>query len=117
MNRTELAAVWPPSAAACAAAGHERMRPLAAIRAKCLDCTCYQIQEVKLCEALNCPLWPFRAGHHPYKKSPSKGGVPRERSATGTWIASGTLQQEQPSIVGDIPESEASRTEASVVED
>ena len=117
MNRTELAAVWPPSSAVCTAAGHERMRPLAAIRAKCLDCTCYQIQEVRLCEAIKCPLWPFRAGRHPYKKPPSNSGAPRERSATGAWIASGTSSQENPSNGGGLSESEASRTEASVLED
>lgn len=40
-----------------------------AIRRKCLDCSGGQIVEVKLCEAVGCSLWPFRAGRHPYTKS------------------------------------------------
>ena len=116
MNRTELAAVWPPSAVACIAAGHKRMRPLAAIRAKCLDCTCYQVQEVKLCEAVKCPLWPFGAGRHPYKKPPSTSGAPRERSATGTWIALDAPSQKSPANDGGLSEGKASGTDSSVVE-
>ena len=47
-------------------AGHKPQSPLRAIRAKCLDCSCYQVSEVRLCEAVKCPLWPFRAGKHPW---------------------------------------------------
>jgi hypothetical protein len=63
-SRTELAAVWRTEVAR--AAGHEnRTLPLEAIRAKCLDCSCYRANEVRLCEAVKCPLWPFRAGRYP----------------------------------------------------
>ncbi|MBG6148461.1 hypothetical protein IWQ51_006624 [Labrenzia sp. EL_142] len=65
-GRTKLAAVWPPTAEIAEEAGHERMSPIQAIRAKCLDCSVYQPSEVRLCEAVNCSLWPFRAGQHPY---------------------------------------------------
>src|SRR5437763_1036341 len=68
MNRTAFASVWPPDARAIAEAGHKPMSPIEAIRRKCLDCSCYQPSEVKLCQALACPLWPFRAGRHPYTK-------------------------------------------------
>jgi hypothetical protein len=68
MNRTELASVWPPTAGIAGEAGHKQMSPLEAIRLKCLDCCCYQPSEVRLCEAVTCPLWPFRAGKHPYTK-------------------------------------------------
>lgn len=30
------------------------------IRAKCLDCCCWQRREVQLCTASACPLWPYR---------------------------------------------------------
>jgi hypothetical protein len=40
-----------------------------AIREKCLDCSCGQPSEVRLCESVKCPLWPFRAGQHPYTSS------------------------------------------------
>jgi hypothetical protein len=65
-SRTQLAAIWPPTSEVAREAGHEPMSLLRAIRAKCLDCSCYQIGEVRLCEAVKCPLWPFRAGKHPW---------------------------------------------------
>ena len=65
-SRTELAATWPPTAEVARQAGHDdRTLPLQAIRRKCLDCSCYQPSEVRQCEAVNCPLWPFRAGKYP----------------------------------------------------
>lgn len=41
--------------------------PLKAIRKKCLDCSCYQYKEVKLCPLTNCTLWPYRMGKRPQK--------------------------------------------------
>ncbi|CUU20843.1 hypothetical protein CDS [Bradyrhizobium sp.] len=72
ISRTELAAIWPPTAEAARAAGHEQQSPLRAIRAKCLDCSCYQLAEIRLCAAVKCPLWPFRAGKHPWLASAGK---------------------------------------------
>ena len=46
----------------------EMLSPLKAIRAKCLDCTAEQPQEVRLCPSENCPLWPYRMGHNPNRK-------------------------------------------------
>ena len=40
---------------------------LKTIRARCMDCCGYQPDEVKLCPAEDCPLWPFRLGKDPYK--------------------------------------------------
>ena len=42
--------------------------PLKAIRAKCIECSCGQKNEVKLCPVTGCPLYPFRIGKNPYKK-------------------------------------------------
>ncbi len=39
--------------------------PLRAIRAKCLDCCCGQIVEVRNCTAFKCPLNPYKMGHKP----------------------------------------------------
>lgn len=64
--RIALAAVWPPTAEVARTAGHKPMSPLTAIRRKCLDCSCYQPGEVRQCQAIACPLWPFRAGRHPW---------------------------------------------------
>ena len=61
-SRTEFAATWPPTSEAAREAGHKPVSPLKAIRAKCLDCSCYQLNEIRLCEATGCALWPFRAG-------------------------------------------------------
>ena len=65
-SRTELAVIWPPTAAAARQAGHAPQSPLTAIREKCRDCSCYQLTEIRLCEAAGCALWPFRAGKHPW---------------------------------------------------
>jgi hypothetical protein len=74
-TRTELAAVWPPTANAGREAGHEPMSPLKAIRAKCHDCSYFQPSEIRLCEAVNCALWPFRAGKNPWRSPSGKKGV------------------------------------------
>jgi hypothetical protein len=44
--------------------------PMKAMRAKCLDCSCYQPKEVRLCTVKTCPLWPFRRGSDPGKRRP-----------------------------------------------
>ncbi|WHZ30063.1 MAG: hypothetical protein OJF51_004865 [Nitrospira sp.] len=41
------------------------LTPLKAIRAKCLDCSCYQPKEVRECRIMTCSLWPYRLGHRP----------------------------------------------------
>lgn len=41
------------------------LRPLKAIRAKCLDCCCGSSHEVALCPTVDCPLWAYRKGHRP----------------------------------------------------
>ena len=46
----------------------ELKSPIKAIRAKCLDCCCDQKDEVKLCPATTCPLYPFRLGKNPFRK-------------------------------------------------
>ena len=44
------------------------MTPLKAIRAKCLDCCCGVMSEVRLCSMTDCPLHQFRDGHKPNRK-------------------------------------------------
>ena len=36
-----------------------------AIKAKCLDCSADDRNEVKLCNIEDCPLWPYRLGKDP----------------------------------------------------
>lgn len=39
-----------------------KLTPIKAIRAKCLDCTAQQSQEVLKCNISDCPLWTYRLG-------------------------------------------------------
>ena len=48
--------------------------PLKAIRAKCLDCCCFQSSEVRLCPNKDCPLWYFRFGKNKTRK-PTKSQI------------------------------------------
>ena len=84
---TQLAAVWPPTAAVSREAGHKPQSPLQAIREKCRDCSCYQLNEIRACEAVKCPLWPFRAGKHPWwveaRKPPLTDANSEEQTAPG----------------------------------
>jgi hypothetical protein len=54
-------------------AGHND-RPLSqTIRAKCLDCCCNQLIEVRGCTATGCALWPYRMGTNPFAKPRGPG--------------------------------------------
>lgn len=44
----------------------KRLTPIKAIRAKCLDCCCWNSNEVRLCPVRDCALYPYRMGHNPY---------------------------------------------------
>ena len=41
------------------------LRPLRAIRVKCLDCSGGQIKEVRECQCPACTLYPYRMGKRP----------------------------------------------------
>jgi len=38
-----------------------------AVKAQCLECVCWQREEVKLCTDLGCPLYPYRPTSGDYK--------------------------------------------------
>ena len=57
-----------PTAANLARMGFQRISRGDAIRAKCLDCMGGSANEVKLCGAGNCALWPFRLGDDPWRE-------------------------------------------------
>jgi hypothetical protein len=61
MNHAELEAL-----------GHKPMSPLAALRARCVDCCNNSASEVRLCTATKCPSWPFRMGSSPYRAPASE---------------------------------------------
>ena len=39
--------------------------PVKSLRLKCLDCTSNQPGEIRCCEILDCPCWPYRMGRRP----------------------------------------------------
>lgn len=49
--------------------GDSTFTPLKAIRAKCLDCSTGSRAEVEHCPLTECPLYPYRKGHNPFRKS------------------------------------------------
>ena len=65
-SRTELAAVWPPTANVAHEAGHKPQSPLQAIREKCRDCSCYQLNEIRVCEAVKCASVAVPGGQAPF---------------------------------------------------
>ena len=46
----------------------QKLTPMKAIRAKCLDCCCGQASEVSKCTITNCPLYFYRFGKNPNRK-------------------------------------------------
>jgi len=47
--------------------GHDRISRGKAMRVKCLDCCGDSANEVRLCVAVDCALWPFRMGTDPWR--------------------------------------------------
>ena len=45
--------------------GKNYKTPIKAIRNKCLDCTCDQPKEIRLCTIIDCALYPYRMGKRP----------------------------------------------------
>lgn len=43
----------------------KKLTPMKAIRAKCLDCSANNFNEVRLCPVKECPLYPYRFGKRP----------------------------------------------------
>ena len=56
----------------------KRITRTKAIRLKCLECCCYQSNEVSLCPSKECPLWRYRMGYEEKDElydQAHKGGV------------------------------------------
>ena len=61
MNAEELVAL-----------GHTPMSPLKALRLRCIDCYGGSLKSVRGCASTDCPSWPFRLGHSPWRKELSQ---------------------------------------------
>ena len=62
------------STGAMQAVGHQPGPLLEIIRAKCLDCCCYQVGEIRKCTAVQCVLWPYRMGSNPFRRGKGNSG-------------------------------------------
>jgi hypothetical protein len=67
------------------------------VRAKCLDCCCYQEAEIRKCTALACVLWPYRMGTNPFT---TRKGNPRifepVEQGPGSKSLAGTMPSGEP---------------------
>ena len=70
--------------------------PLKAVRRHCLSCCNGSSNEVKLCSAKSCPLWPFRHGHRPSAEDRAAVAdrqlYPLERDLTGATFDGSALR-------------------------
>ncbi|HCJ67503.1 MAG TPA: hypothetical protein DHV62_09365 [Elusimicrobia bacterium] len=44
------------------------LTPLRAIRKKCLDCSGFQVKEVRVCPVVDCSLFKYRFGKNPNRR-------------------------------------------------
>jgi hypothetical protein len=72
--------------------------PVKVIREKCLECCCWQPEEVRKCTATGCPLHPFRMGKNPYR---AKSSSPAQRAAWMKNLQKAAAAQEE---IKDNPE-------------
>ena len=70
LNRRELASkpVEKITPLEWSAIGHAKKPILKVIRARCIDCCAGNYSEVKKCEAIECPSWPYRTGKNPFRQ-------------------------------------------------
>lgn len=47
--------------------GHTDQPLMKVIRAKCLDCVCGSLAEVRDCASVDCANWPYRMGKNPFR--------------------------------------------------
>ena len=45
--------------------GKKIKTPIKSMRAKCIDCCCGSLKEVRLCPIIDCALYPYRFGKKP----------------------------------------------------
>ena len=70
LNRKELASkpVEKITSNEWDAIGHTKKPSLRVIRLRCIDCCAGNYGEVKKCEAIECPSWPYRTGKNPFRQ-------------------------------------------------
>lgn len=64
-----------------------------AIKEKCMDCCCWQRDEVMLCPVTKCALWPYRFGSNPFGKS--KVMTEEQKAALRERMSKGIIDNER----------------------
>lgn len=77
----------------------QKLTPMRAIRAKCLDCCCGSAYEVRMCDIKTCPLYPYKAGRKP-KEGTEEYKLITEGSLTLNLWATGTLEEKERELKG-----------------
>ena len=71
------------------------LRPLRAMRVKCLECCCNNSAEVRRCHMTDCPLWPFRMGRNPNRAGMGSREGSFRKSSPGSINDSGSNSPEE----------------------
>ena len=71
------------------------LRPLRAMRVKCLECCCNNSAEVRRCHMTDCPLWPFRMGRNPNRAGMGNREGSFRKSSPGSINDSGSNSPEE----------------------
>lgn len=69
------------------------LSPLKAMRAKCLDCCCDNLKEVRECHINDCALWPYRFGKLPEGRKPKREYTEEQRKAMAERLAKARASQ------------------------
>ena len=71
----------------------KNLTPMKSIRLKCLDCTCNQPREIRLCPIENCPLYPYRKGKRPKENNNETAHTAVEIEDMGVWKGGALLYE------------------------
>ena len=71
------------------------MKPLEAIKARCLDCCGHDRAEVKLCPCTDCPLYVYRLGKMPKNESRKRNLTDEQRDALRERLKKGREAKKQ----------------------
>lgn len=74
------------------------LTPIKAIRAKCVDCCCGNVAEVRRCSAKQCPLYPYRMGKRPkgYTDTTEDGKI--ENTTVSPYFFTAEAKKESPLV-------------------
>ena len=74
------------------------LTPIKAIRAKCLDCCCGNMAEVRRCPAVKCTLHPYRMGKRPKVDTDTPEDVIAENNEESPNIFTAENKKESPLV-------------------